>query len=1118
MTATLIIQPFANSGDLAVIPQTDPNGFVNFTNGYTPNYEISLAAGNPAAKAVERPIQNALFNILTGNTQAWQQMGFSPWFAGMPGGYAKNALVMRDNGTGTLLPYRSLAAGNVTDPRSTPASWAYVPTPAEALLNTPMPTGGVAGPTGLLITAATDFNTIGTGTYEVVSDAIATACPHCPNEIGGVTVAGLLEVISWVNGAIPIIVQRYSDRLGFSFHRGAISGAWGNWQQSVDQTYANNTFAPINSPNLTGTPTAPTPPIGDMDTDIANMAALYSAADGLVNVSITTADVVLASTQYGVAILALSGALTAARNLIFPNQSGFWIIDNNTTAFPVTAKTASGASVPLSLGWSIIACDGVGIYLASLTKSTADATYLPISAPPNAANLTNLLYPSADGNWRDIYRAGWRPSWFNQQWGGAQWGTEMVDGATDNLYKFDVATGQIEDNNFGIQQFNLSSNQFNAEPFIVSEAGNYNQVWLKLYKVGNPSDNFIVKIYDATGSGGVPGVQVGTASASLSQKVFTSKLDGEWYLFTFSAPVALAAGTKYYLRTERSSGIDANNYSGLKSVFAIKYPSGTSTGALQWNGSVWSGLTQTWCFIIPNANQFLQPGGQFSNNKLVFSDNLPVNQSKSLVQPLRNFFDGNAFTALYRVNSCQIGKPIADFAYGLDHDRIQIMCNSTTGFASVNFWDKSRNLVTLTSAVNISTASFSDVAVNIRMMGDGSDYLQLWINGVMVASTAAQTYVVDRNMRELGTAWIGGGFPAAPVWTQDMQMTALPSAQGWTWSGTATEANAMSIQNGKLFQNSNGYASGNYGIYLKNVALNNATGWTATWKCRVATSTNNLLTTAGSAAIQVSDGTKIVEISLTEYFTNVTSSAGNYRYQGDYKSRECRFVLCGKGSDYQLHVNGQLVIDGTGQMVSTTSLNQIQFGDFSSTAGENADVIWSDFKYYQGGAILPQASTGAPLHEAAYWSGDHAYLLPTLYGSGSPVSVKKYCGVSKNYVEEVQWSEQRLGVINNPANTSASLVLMPDMELFVIGETISLSQDSTFLASVIQVDGSAFFVDGSQKTYQNTTITSNTYYGISSSSYLMKSFSGIHKIEYRWATNSGTVNSQNREMNVRSAK
>ncbi len=228
MSGTLIVQPFANSGDVAVPPQTDGSGFVSWQLGYTPDYEIDLTSGNPQAKAVEREVQNALFNILSANQQAWQQLGFSEWYSAMPSGYDVNAMVMRFSG-GVWRPYRSRVAANMSDPLTTPANWEYVPSASEALANTPMPSGGPAGAASLIVTAATDFNSFATGTWDFRSDAIASASPNAPAQAGGATVAGMLESMVWANGLITYAVQRYTDRLGNSFFRGSTDGTWTAW-------------------------------------------------------------------------------------------------------------------------------------------------------------------------------------------------------------------------------------------------------------------------------------------------------------------------------------------------------------------------------------------------------------------------------------------------------------------------------------------------------------------------------------------------------------------------------------------------------------------------------------------------------------------------------------------------------------------------------------------------------------------------------------------------------------------------------------------------------------------------------------------------------------------------
>lgn len=247
MSGSLIIQPFAASGDVAVPPQTDPSGFVNWTQGYTPFYEIALDSGNPQAKAVERPVQNALFKIATENIQAWQKLNRPEWYSTMPGGYSINAEVVRWNGSTAWVPYRSLVDNNATDPLSSPASWAYIPLPSESLANTPMPAGGTAGPTAQKVTVATNFNTFGIGTWEFQSDAIAAASANAPAVLGGTAAAGLLESISWTNVAVTYAVQRYLDRNGVAFYRAASAGVWTSWTSSaIASNYTTDTSALAN--------------------------------------------------------------------------------------------------------------------------------------------------------------------------------------------------------------------------------------------------------------------------------------------------------------------------------------------------------------------------------------------------------------------------------------------------------------------------------------------------------------------------------------------------------------------------------------------------------------------------------------------------------------------------------------------------------------------------------------------------------------------------------------------------------------------------------------------------------------------------------------------------------
>jgi hypothetical protein len=240
MTAPdLIVLPFAGSGTLTKPPQTDPSNFVNFTNGYTPDYEISLTSGNVAAKGVERAVQNYLFNQTQLHMQAWQTMDAPPWYSAMPGGYQQNAKVIRFNGT-IWVPYRSLVGSNVSDPLTTPLSWEYVPYAYESAANIPMPSGGSGGSSARIITAATDFNSFGTGTWEFNTDASASGSPHAPAPPGLTTTAGLLQSLSWTAGVNTFVAQQYIDRAGYNFQRAALNGTWTNWTTSAPMDSAGN--------------------------------------------------------------------------------------------------------------------------------------------------------------------------------------------------------------------------------------------------------------------------------------------------------------------------------------------------------------------------------------------------------------------------------------------------------------------------------------------------------------------------------------------------------------------------------------------------------------------------------------------------------------------------------------------------------------------------------------------------------------------------------------------------------------------------------------------------------------------------------------------------------------
>jgi len=719
--------------------------------------------------------------------------------------------------------------------------------------------------------------------------------------------------------------------------------------------------------------------------------------------------------------------------------------------------------------------------------------------------MTNLLYPSVDGSYRDQYRSGWLPAGFNQQWGGSQWGAELIDGATGTLHKFDVATGQIEDNASGGLS-NGAATYYQAQGFTIAETMTLDAVWLKLYKIGNPTGNITVRIY--TNNAGAPNAAIGSA-VTVPCKQLNSKTDGEMFRFSGLAS-SLVKDTAYHIVATLGT-TDAVNYVGFKRSTTSKYAfsaynTGTST-------PVWSPVAgYSFCFLIenPTSSRFLLSGGQF-DGKLVFGADTYPSQIKALSQPMKNFFDGKEFTVLLRGKGTK-GKSMADFAYGLDHDRVLLSCNATTGYAQVDVYDQAGTKRTVTGTTDVS-AAFSDVSVHVRSKADGSDKIELFVNGVSEGTPlTGLTLTFDPLMRDLGNATLGGGFAVAPTWTQKLDMTTLPSANGWTWTGTGTEANCMSVSGGKLYQNKNGYGSTNTGYYIKTVTLSNATGWCVEWKGRVPSNTNT--SDKYGSWIQASDGSKLVQIIIQEYYIqSVGSGAIDFALQGDFKNQESAFRLCGKGSDYYLFMNGKLLIDGTGKLTQANGSNAISFGDVDATASENADAIWDYVAYSTAGMMIPQAS--GELSEFAYFSGDKTSYLPNLYNSGTPISVKQFTGQSRNYIGEgVVQREVRKGVTSSPTTTSTTPVLLTDMECYVVGGEVS----PTVIADMANSSANAVLVgcavDGGQQ-HGMSRVGLTTGYSVSiSQGFNQPTNLGLHKAEARWAVTGTTASNNSRTLTV----
>lgn len=134
---------------------------------------------------------------------------------------------------------------------------------------------------------------------------------------------------------------------------------------------------------------------------------------GVTAVTMTGSSVTLTPLQYGKRVIAITGALTANLNLIFPNIADNWVILNGTTGgYTITAKTAAGTGAPLGAVTPIFG-DGNSIYAANSDSVQVVGSVAKLrTIAPNASRImkTSGYYVAGDnGNGNYCARTGAAP-------------------------------------------------------------------------------------------------------------------------------------------------------------------------------------------------------------------------------------------------------------------------------------------------------------------------------------------------------------------------------------------------------------------------------------------------------------------------------------------------------------------------------------------------------------------------------------------------------------------------------------------------------------------------------------------------------------------------------------
>ena len=148
--------------------------------------------------------------------------------------------------------------------------------------------------------------------------------------------------------------------------------------------------APLASPALTGTPTAPTATDGTNTMQLATTAFVQSAVGGYISITSTGGTITLTGEQASNPMIGFGGALTSDLIVVVPNTvRRLWGIANWTTGnFKLIVKTASGTGVTVAQGKrNLVYTDGTNVYDGFNDFESISMTGAPTA--PTAAAGTN---------------------------------------------------------------------------------------------------------------------------------------------------------------------------------------------------------------------------------------------------------------------------------------------------------------------------------------------------------------------------------------------------------------------------------------------------------------------------------------------------------------------------------------------------------------------------------------------------------------------------------------------------------------------------------------------------------------------------------------------------------
>ena len=168
-----------------------------------------------------------------------------------------------------------------------------------------------------------------------------------------------------------------------------------------------------------------------------------------------------------------------------------------------------------------------------------------------------------------------------------------------------------------------------AQSFQLSSSSGWTAttIWIRLYKVGSPTDNLVVSL--KSDSAGDPGTTL--ASKAIAGADVGSRM--AWTEFELSSPVALSTGTTYWIHVARSGSISLSNYF----VIGLNIENGYENGSPEYYNT--------------NLSKWVSAEHKGEMNFRVLGNLSTTTQIEQLISGIGAFFNGTEIVNVSGVNT-----------------------------------------------------------------------------------------------------------------------------------------------------------------------------------------------------------------------------------------------------------------------------------------------------------------------------------------------------------------------------------------------------------------------------------------------------------------------------------